>query len=129
MAVTLGAMAACFAGAPLDAAGSPVLAGAGAWTALIAANLYIFFFGCSWGPVVWVLLGEMFNNRIRAAALAVAASAQWVANFAVSTTFPPMSKGLGLGASYSIYAAFAALSFVFVLRWVKETKGRELESM
>jgi len=129
MAVTLGAMAACFAGAPLDATGSPVLAGAGAWTALIAANLYIFFFGCSWGPVVWVLLGEMFNNRIRAAALAVAASAQWVANFAVSTTFPPMSKGLGLGVSYGVYTAFAALSFVFVLRWVKETKGRELESM
>ena len=129
MAATLAAMAACFAGAPLDASGSPVLAGAGAWTALVAANLYIFFFGCSWGPVVWVLLGEIFNNRIRAAALAVAASAQWVANFAVSTTFPPMSKGLGLGASYSVYAAFAALSFFFVWRWVKETKGRELESM
>lgn len=129
MAATLAAMAACFAGAPLDAAGLPVLAGAGAWTALIAANLYIFFFGCSWGPVVWVLLGEIFNNRIRAAALAVAASAQWVANFAVSTTFPPMSKGLGLGASYGVYAAFAALSFFFVWRWVKETKGRELESM
>jgi len=61
--------------------------------------------------------------------LAVAASAQWVANFAVSTTFPPMSKGLGLGVSYGVYTAFAALSFVFVLRWVKETKGRELESM
>ena len=129
MTVTLGAMAAAFAGAPLDAAGSPVLQGAGAWTALVAANLYIFFFGCSWGPVVWVLLGEMFNNRIRAAALAVAASSQWVANFLVSTTFPPMSKGLGLGFSYSIYAAFAALSFLFVLRLVKETKGRELESM
>lgn len=129
MAVTLAAMAACFAGAPLDASGSPVLAGAGAWTALVAANLYIFFFGCSWGPVVWVLLGEMFNNRIRAAALAVAASAQWVANFAVSTTFPPMSRGLGLGASYGIYAAFAAISYFFVRIWVKETKGRELESM
>jgi len=129
MALALGAMAVCFAGAPLDASGSPVLEGAGAWAALIAANLYIFFFGCSWGPVVWVLLGEMFNNRIRAAALAVAASAQWVANFIVSTTFPPMSSGLGLGLSYGIYAACAAISFVFVLRMVKETRGRELESM
>ncbi len=52
-----------------------------------------------------------------------------LANSAVSTTFPPMSKGLGLGAPYSVHAAFAALSFVFVWRWVKETKGRELESM
>lgn len=129
MMLTLTTMAVCFGQAPLDAAGAPMLQGAGAWSALIAANLYIFFFGCSWGPVVWVLLGEIFNNRIRAAALAVAASAQWLANFAVSTTFPPMSKGLGLGVSYSIYAAFAALSFFFVFRWVKETKGRELESM
>ena len=129
MAVTLGTMAAVFANAPLDAAGSPVLQGAGAWAALIAANLYIFFFGASWGPVVWVLLGEMFNNRIRAAALAVAASSQWVANFLVSTTFPPLSSGLGLGWAYSLYAAAAAVSFVFVLKLVKETKGRELESM
>jgi sugar porter (SP) family MFS transporter len=129
MAVTLGAMAFTFAGAPLDAQGSPVLEGTGAWVALIAANLYIFCFGCSWGPVVWVLLGEMFNNRIRAAALAVAASSQWVANFLVSTTFPPLSSGLGLGFAYTLYAGFAALSFFFVLRLVKETKGRELESM
>jgi len=129
MVLSLGTMAVCFADASLNAAGAPILSGGWAWSALIAANLYIFFFGCSWGPVVWVLLGEMFNNRIRAAALAVAASAQWLANFAVSTTFPPMSKGLGLGASYGIYAVFALLSFFFVWRWVKETKGRELESM
>lgn len=129
MALTLGTMAAVFAGAPLDATGSPVLAGASAWAALVAANLYIFFFGASWGPVVWVLLGEMFNNRIRAAALAVAASAQWVANFLVSTTFPPLSGGLGLGWAYGIYTACAALSFLFVFSLVKETKGRELESM
>jgi SP family sugar:H+ symporter-like MFS transporter len=96
---------------------------------LIAANLYIFFFGASWGPVVWVLLGEMFNNRIRAAALAVAAASQWVANFLVSTTFPPLSSNLGLGIAYSLYACAAALSFVFVLRLIPETKGRELESM
>ena len=134
MIVTLGTMAYIFGTAPMktlaDGSTQPDVVGSTAGIiAVVAANLYVVFFGMSWGPVVWVLLGEMFNNRIRAAALAVAASAQWVANFAVSTTFPPMSKGLGLGASYSIYAAFAALSFVFVLRWVKETKGRELESM
>ena len=59
------------------------------------------------------------NTPARNAALAVAASAQWVANFAVSTTFPPMSKGLGLGASYSVYAAFAALS-----NWCASTASR-----
>jgi SP family sugar:H+ symporter-like MFS transporter len=129
MAITLGAMAWCFSTATLDAGGSPVLSPGVGRLALVAANLYVFFFGASWGPVVWVLLGEMFNNRIRAAALSLGAGIQWVANFAVSTTFPPMAEYLGLGVSYATYAVCAALSFIFVLKAVRETKGRELESM
>ena len=129
MLVTLGVMAYCFSLATVDASGAPSLSAAIGRIALIAANVYVFFFGCSWGPVVWVLLGEMFNNRIRAAALSVGAGIQWVANFLVSTSFPPMSEHLGLGISYAIYAGFAALSFVFVLLAVKETKGKELEAM
>ncbi len=56
--------------------------------ALIAANLFVVFFGATWGPLVWVLLGEMFPNRIRAAALGVAAAAQWIANFAITIIVP-----------------------------------------
>jgi sugar porter (SP) family MFS transporter len=97
--------------------------------ALVAANGYVVFFGVSWGPVVWVLLGEMFSNRIRASALAVAAAAQWAANFAVSASFPSLAGSIGLGASYGIFAAFAAISFVFVLRLIRETRGKELEEM
>jgi hypothetical protein len=96
--------------------------------ALVSANLYVVFFGVSWGPVVWVLLGEMFTNQIRAAALAVAAAAQWLANFVVSTTFPALAS-VGLSFAYGLYAAFAVLSFFFVLGLVHETKGRELEQM
>jgi SP family sugar:H+ symporter-like MFS transporter len=88
----------------------------------------VVFFGVSWGPVVWVLLGEMFSNRIRAAALSLAAAAQWLANFLVSTTFPVLAS-IGLSFAYGLYAAFALLSFVFVLFLVRETKGRELEDM
>ncbi len=128
MAITLATMAYFFGTAPI-VDGVPRLDGTPALIALVVANLYVFCFGFSWGPVVWVLLGEMFNNKIRGAALAVAASAQWVANFIVSTTFPPMSSSLGLGISYGIYAAFAAVSFFFVMIFIKETKGRELESM
>ncbi|HLI41633.1 MAG TPA: MFS transporter, partial [Streptosporangiaceae bacterium] len=128
MLVTLGAMAVVFGVAPLNAAGEPVLHGAAGPVALVAANLYVFAFGMSWGPVVWVLLGEKFPNRIRAAALGVAAGAQWIANFVVSTTFPSL-KDAGLGVAYGIYAGCAALSFFFVLRYVSETKGRELEQM
>ena len=82
----------------------------------------------SWGPVVWVLLGEMFPNRVRAIALSVAATARWLANFLVSTTFP-LLQDAGLGFAYGLYTAAAAISLVFVLRFVRETKGKELEEM
>ena len=121
-------MAWLFAHASLDATGSPVLTGASGTAALVAANLYVFAFGFSWGPIVWVLLGEMFNNRIRGAALALAASAQWVANWLVTLTFPAFSR-VGLGFAYGLYTAAAALSFVLVARYVRETKGRALEDM
>lgn len=97
-------------------------------TAIIAANAFVLFFALSWGVVVWVLLGEIFPNRIRAAALGVAASAQWLANFAITKTFPSMSEW-SLTGSYIIYGAFAALSIPFVLKFVKETKGKSLEEM
>ncbi len=128
MAASLGAMAYIFGSAPVDAAGDPVLEGAAGTTAVIAANLYVVFFGLSWGPVVWVLLGEMFPNKIRAAALAVAAAAQWIANFIVSETFPTLAS-ISLGFAYSLYAASAAVSFFFVVKFIKETKGKTLEEM
>jgi MFS transporter, SP family, sugar:H+ symporter len=128
MAVTLGLLAVLFGTADTDAAGEPELSGLAGPVALVAANLFVVFFGMSWGPVVWVLLGEMFPNRIRAIALSVAAAAQWMANFAVSTTFPPL-KDAGLGLAYGIYAACAVLALLFVLRLVPETRGKELEEM
>jgi SP family sugar:H+ symporter-like MFS transporter len=129
MTVTLGTLTVIFANAPLDAAGNPALAGSAGITALLAANIYVFCFGFSWGPVVWVLLGEMFNNKIRAAALSIAAAVQWVANFIVSTTFPPLLQYFGLGTAYGIYTLAAAISIFFVAFFVKETKGMELEDM
>jgi MFS transporter, SP family, sugar:H+ symporter len=127
MAVTLGTMAVCFSQA-IGSGGDVSLPQPWGMIALIAANLYVVSYGTTWGPVVWVLLGEMFPNWIRAVALAVAAAAQWLANFAITTTFPVLSD-LGLSFAYGLYAAFAALSFGFVLAAVKETKGRELEDM
>ncbi|MEO9077838.1 MAG: sugar porter family MFS transporter [Rhodanobacter sp.] len=127
MAVTLAAMAWCFSqatgtGAALSLPGSVGI------VALVAANAYVVFFGLSWGPVVWVLLGEMFPNRIRATALAVAASAKWLANFAVTSTFLSLAE-IGLAFTYGLYAAFAFLSLLFVIYTVRETKGIELEDM
>ncbi|MBJ6764173.1 sugar porter family MFS transporter [Myxococcaceae bacterium JPH2] len=128
MALTLGLLAFLFGTAPQDAQGNPVLHGAAGTTALVAANLYVVSFGFSWGPVMWVLLGEMFPNRIRALALSLAAMAQWVANFIVSVTFPVLAT-IGLGWAYGLYTVAAVFSFYFTLRHIPETKGRELETM
>ncbi len=127
MAVSLGTLAAVF-GLAKVVNGEPVLGDNAGLTALVAANLFVVFFGVSWGPVVWVLLGEMFNNRIRAGALGLAAAAQWVTNFIISQTFPTLAD-ISLGLAYGIYTAFAVVSFGFVAKFVRETKGRSLEDM
>lgn len=127
MAVTLGTLAYCFSTATV-VNGDVTLSDTTGKVALVSANLYVVAFGMSWGPVVWVLLGEMFANTIRVTALAVAAAAQWLANWLITTTFPPLSD-LGLGLAYLIYTIFAVLAFIFVIRAVRETKGRQLEEM
>ncbi|HLV07335.1 MAG TPA: sugar porter family MFS transporter [Croceibacterium sp.] len=129
MAVTLGAMSWAFSGAGTDAAGNLVLGETAGWTALIAANLYVIFFNMSWGPVMWVMLGEMFPNQMRGSALAVAGLSQWVANYLVVQSFPALADGLGLAATYALYAAAAVISIFLVKSFIQETKGKELEEM
>jgi SP family sugar:H+ symporter-like MFS transporter len=129
MALTLGALAAVFATAEVGADGKPLLTHAAAVAGLVAANLYIVAFGVSWGPVMWVLLGEMFPNRLRGAALAVSGATNWVANFAITLTFPALLKGAGLAGAYGLYAAAAVISLLFVWTAVPETKGKTLEQM
>ncbi|MFE4836700.1 sugar porter family MFS transporter [Arthrobacter sp. NPDC056691] len=125
MAVSLGAMALAFASA--TGTGSDI-ALPGAWgpVALVAANVFVISFGASWGPLVWVLLGEIFPARIRARALGLSAAAQWIANFAITLSFPVMAAG-SLPLTYAMYALFAAASFFFVLYKVPETNGMSLE--
>lgn len=129
MFVSLSALTYIFGSAGLDEAGKLALSDNMGTFALIMANLFVVFFGLSWGPVVWVLLGEMFNNRIRGAALAVAASAQWVANFAITMTFPIMLANIGLAGAYGFYALSALISIFFVAKYITETRGKTLESM
>lgn len=97
--------------------------------ALVSANIYVMFFNFSWGPVMWVMLGEMFPNQIRGSALAVSGFAQWIANFGITMSFPIMAAGLGLMTTYSFYAVCALISFFFVWAIVRETRGKELEQM
>ncbi len=129
MAATLGLVTAAFATGSLDAGGTLRLSGAMGVLALVAANAYVVFFNMSWGPVMWVMLGEMFPNQIRGSGLAVAGLFQWGANFAITMTFPIMLAGIGLAATYGFYTLSALVSVFFVLRYVHETRGRELEQM
>ena len=126
MTFTLGTLALCFLNAGADGS-----LGGGAVVALIAANLYVAFFAMTWGPVMWVMLGEMFNNRIRAVAISVCGLAQWFANFLVSWSFPILTgkSGIGVGQTYLLYTAFALISIFFVVKFVRETKGKQLEEM
>lgn len=129
MAVTLAIVAYAFSTAVTGADGGVVLPGHNGLMALIAANLYVIFFNLSWGPIMWVMLGEMFPNQIRGSGLAVAGFAQWIANAAISVSFPSLAVSPGLVVTYTGYALFAAISFFFVRAMVHETKGRELEDM
>lgn len=97
--------------------------------ALVAANLYVIFFNFSWGPVMWVMLGEMFPNQIRGLGLGVAGLAQWGSNFLITLTFPMILGSAGLAFAYSLYTIGAILSIIFVVKYVYETKGKELEEM
>jgi SP family sugar:H+ symporter-like MFS transporter len=125
MTVSLATMAISFANS-VEVDGAVTLPGAWGPIALVAANLFVVFFGFSWGPLVWVLLGEIFPNRIRGRALGLAAAAQWLANFAVTVSFPLLSD-FSLLFTYGMYATFALLSFLFVFWKVPETNGMSLE--
>ncbi|HTV78154.1 MAG TPA: sugar porter family MFS transporter [Steroidobacteraceae bacterium] len=128
MAVTLGLVAGAFATGSL-VNGILRLSHPAGVLALISANLYVIFFNASWGPIMWVMLGEMFPNQIRGSGLAVAGFAQWMANYAISVSFPILAASVGLVITYGFYALSALVSFFFVRAMVHETRGVELEHM
>ncbi|SNR59001.1 D-xylose transporter XylE [Lutibacter flavus] len=103
--------------------------------ALIFMLIYVASFAMSWGPVCWVLLSEIFPNKIRGRALAVAVAAQWISNYLVSWTFPMMDKNTYLlekfnhGFAYWVYGLMGVLAMWLVWKFVPETKGKTLEEM
>ena len=128
MAITLGTVAYAFASAGFQG-GELKLSDQMGTIALVAANAYVVFFNLSWGPVMWVMLGEMFPNQIRGSGLAVSGLFQWLSNFMITMTFPILLAGIGLAAAYGIYAFCAVLSVWFVIVMVHETRGLTLEEM
>ncbi|WP_085524498.1 D-xylose transporter XylE [Tuberibacillus sp. Marseille-P3662] len=99
----------------------------GIWT-LVFIIFYTACFMMSWGPICWVLLSEIFPNKIRGQAMAIAVAAQWAANFFISSTYPAMIDFSG-GLTYGFYGLMSVISAIFVWKMVPETKGRSLEQL
>ncbi|MFT6267427.1 MAG: sugar porter (SP) family MFS transporter [Alphaproteobacteria bacterium] len=129
MTITLSLLVFAFGSAETNILTGNLDLGSKGTLALMSANAYVFFFNLSWGPVMWVMLGEMFPNQIRGSGLAVAGIAQWISNFAIAMTFPIMLSSIGLAGAYGFYAICALISVFFVVYFINETKGKTLESM
>ncbi|NDW10810.1 D-xylose transporter XylE [Dysgonomonas sp. 520] len=95
---------------------------------LVFIIIYTASFMMSWGPICWVLISEIFPNKIRGQAVAIAVAAQWAANYFISSTYPAMMEFSG-GMTYGFYGLMAVLSALFVWKMVPETKGKTLEEM
>jgi SP family xylose:H+ symportor-like MFS transporter len=95
---------------------------------LVFIIIYTASFMMSWGPICWVLISELFPNKIRGRAIAVAVAAQWAANYFISSTYPAMLEFSG-GLTYWFYGLMSILSFIFVWKMVPETKGKTLEEL
>lgn len=95
---------------------------------LVFIIVYTASFMMSWGPICWVLISEIFPNKIRGRAVAVAVAAQWAANYFISSTYPSMME-FSSTMTYGFYGVMSVLSFLFVWKMVPETKGKTLEEM
>ena len=124
----------------LNSAGFPAISASEGIVSLIGILIFIGSFAMSMGPVVWVILAEIFPNRIRSIAMSIAVAAQWLANYLVSQSFPmvvesnvnqlKINGGMWNNAlPYFIFAIFIASTIVFVWKFIPETKGKTLEEM
>ncbi len=96
---------------------------------IVFVVLAIGFYAMSLGPVTWVLLSEIFPNKVRGVAMAVCTAALWVASFLLTYTFPFLNSGLGTGGTFLLYAVICFCGFLFVWRRIPETKGKSLEEL
>lgn len=91
--------------------------------------LYVAAFAVSFGPVVWVMISEIFPTRIRGLATALATLFLWVADFVVSQTFPMLLNSIGAAYTFWLYAAVSFFAVYFCAKFIPETKGKSLEQV
>lgn len=103
--------------------------GVSAWIIVICLTVYIGAFSFSWGPVVWVMLSEIFPLKVRGIAMSVASMANWVANLLVSLTFPVLLQSVGVSSLFIAYGIIGFLAILFVRYKTVETKEKSLEQI
>lgn len=124
----------------VNSAGLPTISSTEGMISLIGVLIFIASFAMSMGPVVWVLLSEIFPNKIRSVAMSIAVAAQWLANYFVSQTFPiivesdanklQIDGGVWNNAlPYFLFSGFIVVIILFVWKYIPETKGKTLEEM
>jgi len=101
----------------------------GAWIIVGCLSMFIVFFAFTWGPVLWVMLPELFPMRARGAATGIAALSLSVGSLLVAQLFPMMSKAFGIGQVFLIFAAIGIVAMIFVIKYLPETRGRSLEEI
>ncbi|MCA6409154.1 MAG: MFS transporter, partial [Cytophagales bacterium] len=94
---------------------------------LVLAN--VMFYSFTLAPLLWVVLSEIFPNRIRGAAMSIAALAHWIGNFSLTYTFPAIKESLGWANNFWLYALICAIGFVVLFKFLPETKGKTLEQI
>lgn len=103
--------------------------GFGAWIIVACLSLFIIFFAVTWGPILWVMLPELFPMRARGAATGIAALALSIGSLLVAQFFPVLSDAMGIGQVFLIFAAIGIIAMIFVIKYLPETRGRSLEEI
>ena len=100
----------------------------GIWV-LVLTLCAIACYAMSLAPVTWVLITEIFPNRVRASSVSISVAALWFASFALTYTFPLLNKGIGTAGTFLTYGGICFLGALFIFSFVPETKGRSLEQI
>ncbi|GGB48455.1 MFS transporter [Lentibacillus populi] len=101
----------------------------GAWIIVACLTLFIIFFAFTWGPILWVMLPELFPMRARGAATGIAALALSIGSLLVAQFFPMMSDVMGIGQVFLVFAVIGIAALIFVIKFLPETRGRSLEEI
>ncbi|MCX6371455.1 MAG: MFS transporter, partial [Solirubrobacterales bacterium] len=96
---------------------------------MVGLVIFIASFAFSLGPVVWTIISEIYPARVRGKAVSFATAANWGAAFLVAQFFLTLTEGIGNSATFFLFAAMCVLGFIFVWRYVPETRGRSLEEI